>query len=82
MDPPPPKELKLQGNSSKPEPMESDPPEDEVKPMEVDLPLEEEPLEVDLPPSGPGKHYNIMLARRRLHIRWWCTKDSRFLSWR
>ena len=43
MSPPPPKKPRLQGSSSKPEPMDVDPPESSIQPMEVDIPLEEPP---------------------------------------
>ena len=42
--------------------MDADPPEGDVEPMEVDLPPEEEPMEVDPPLSGQDNCYNIMLA--------------------
>ena len=80
MDPPPPKKPRFQGSSSKPEPMDVDPPKDDVEPMEVDVPPEEEPMKVDPPPSEPGKHCNIMLAWRCQYIRWWHTRGSRFPS--
>ena len=82
MDPPPTKKLKLQGSGSRPEPMEIDPPADDIQPMEVDLPLQEEPMEVDPSASGSGKSYNILLARRHRHIRWRFTRGSRFPPWR
>ena len=77
-DPPPLKKLKLQGSGSRPEPMEIDPPEDDI---EVDPSLEKEPMEVDTSPSGEGKCYSIMLAQRCHHINWWGTSGSQFLSW-
>jgi len=39
----------LQGSSNEPKPMYSDPPEGNVKLIEVGLPAEEEPVEVDPP---------------------------------
>ena len=60
-DPPPLKKLKLQGSSSsEPEPMEIDPPEDDI---EVDPSLEKEPMEVDTSPSGEGKCIASCLPR-------------------
>lgn len=50
MDPPLPKKRKVQGSSSKPEPMDVDPPKDDVEPMVVDVPPEEETMEMDPPP--------------------------------
>lgn len=50
MDPPLPKKHKVQGSSSKPEPMDFDPPKDDVEPMVVDVPPEEETMEMDPPP--------------------------------
>ena len=51
-------------DSSKPEPMDAGSLEKNVEPMEVGRhpPAEDELMEVDPPLSGPGKHYNIMLA--------------------
>ena len=56
MDPPTPKKLTLQRSSSKAKLMDADPPEGDVEPMEVDLPPEEEPMEVNSLPSGQGRH--------------------------
>jgi len=44
--------------------MDADPLEKHVEPVEVGWhpPAEDELMEVDPPLSGPGKHYNIMLA--------------------
>lgn len=78
MDPPPPKKLWLLESSSEPKPMDVDPPESNVEPMEVDLPPEDKLMEVDPPPSGPGKHCSIMLAQRHHHIHWWCSRGLNF----
>ena len=59
MDPPTPKKLTLQRSSSKAKLMDADPPEGDVEPMEVDLPPEEEPMEVNSLPSGQGRHCNL-----------------------
>ena len=61
--------------------MVADPPEGDIGPMEVDLPLEKEPMEVDPSPYGQGKCYNIMLVKRHHHICWWHTSGSWFPSW-
>lgn len=57
-----------------------DPPEGDSEPMEVDLPPEEEPMEVNSLPSGQGRHYNIMLAQRRCHIHQRCARGCQFQS--
>jgi len=54
----------------------------DVEPMEVDLPPEEEPMEVDPSPSRLGIHYKIMIARRRRRIRERRSRGSRFSSGR
>ena len=59
MNPPPPKKLRLLESSSEPKPMNADPPKSDIKPMEVDLPPEEEPMEVNSLPSGQGRHCNL-----------------------
>ena len=76
MGPPPPKKLRLQGGSSKPEPMHVDPPKGDVEPMDVDLPPEKEPMQVDPSPSRQGKQYDVMLANRSRHIHWQCSRGS------
>ena len=70
MNPPPPKKRRLLESSSEPKPMNADPPKGDVEPMEVDLPPEDKPMEVDPSPSGPGKHYDNMLAWRHSYIHW------------
>ena len=72
----------LQGSSRKPELMDVNPPESSVQPMEVDIPLEEPPIEVDPPPSRQGRHPNIVSAWRHCYIRRQCTRGSRFPSGR
>jgi len=80
MDPPPPKKPRLQGSSRKPEPMDVDPSESSVQPMEVDIPLEEPPTQVNLPPLRQGRHPNIVSAWRRCYIHQQRTRGSRFPS--
>ena len=62
MDPPPPKNPRLQGSSSKLEPVDVDSPGSSVEPTEVDIPPEEELMEMNPPPLGQGRHLKITSA--------------------
>ena len=68
MVPPPPKRCRLRESSSEPEPepIEVDPVEsDDVEPMEVDLPPEDDMMEVDPPLLGQTSHHATVRLRKR-----------------